>query len=82
MRSSVGDVVVSGHRGARTCVQWSPELGWADGAGAPGKIPQPSNAMRTARTYTVSRRIPNTPGKDRIPFTAGKPRPARPAGAL
>ena len=26
--------------------------------------------MPTARTYTVSRRIPNTPGKDRISFTA------------
>ena len=44
--------------------------GWADGAGAPGKIPHPSNAMSTARTYTVARRIPNTPGKDRISLTA------------
>ena len=70
MRSIVGDVVVSGYRGPRTCVRWSPELRWADGAGAPGKIPQPSNAMPTARTCTVARGIPNTPGKDGISFTA------------
>jgi len=42
------------------------------GTGAPGKIPQPSNAMPTARMCAVSRRIPNTPGKDRISFTAGQ----------
>ena len=70
MRSSVGDVLMNGHRGPRTCVQWSPELGWADGAGASGKIPDPGNAMPTARMCAVSRRIPNTPGKDRISFTA------------